>query len=94
MTTKMHRLTVSLPDEVMEAIKAMAAAEERPYSKVIVSILTEFAPSMLGIAKFQEQIKSGKTAQAKKTMQHLYGDQFASVLTAQLDLLPTKGKKK
>lgn len=90
MTTKMHRLTVSLPDDVLAAVLAMAEAEKRPASKVIVSILTEFAPSMVQIAKFQTQMAAGKTAEAKRTMKHLYGDQFASMLGEQIDLIKAK----
>ena len=90
MTTKMHRLTISLPDDVMTAVQAMAESEQRPMSKVIVSILQEFAPSMLQIAKFQTQIKAGKTNEAKRTMQHLYGDQFARMMGEQIDLIKAK----
>lgn len=90
MTTKMHRLTVSLPDHVLKAVQAMAEQEERPYSKVIVSILSEFAPTMLELAKFQKQMKAGQKAQATKTMQHLYGDQFANMMREQMDLVKSK----
>lgn len=92
MTTKMHRLTISLPDEVMIAVQAMAESEQLPMSKVIISILKEFAPSMLQIAKFQRQIKEGKTSEAKRTMQHLYGDQFANMMSEQIDLIKPKKK--
>ena len=90
MTTKMHRLTISLPDDVLVAVRAMADAENRPASKVIVAVLIEFAPMMIQIAKFHKQVAAGKTSEAKRTMQSLFGDQLATVLTQQLDLEKAK----
>lgn len=94
MTTKMHRLTISLPDDVMAAVQAMADSEQRPMSKVIVSMLRELAPSMIQIAKFQTQIKAGKTSEAKRTIQHLYGDNLAAMMSEQIDLIKPKKAKK
>lgn len=90
MTTKMHRLTISLPDDVLAAVRAMAEAENRPASKVIVGVLTEFAPMLLQVASFHKQVAAGKTSEAKRTMQTLFGDQLATVLTQQLDLQKAK----
>lgn len=90
MTTKMHRLTISLPDDVLAAVRAMAEAENRPASKVIVGVLTEFAPMLLQVANFHKQVAAGKTSEAKRTMQTLFGDQLATVLTQQLDLQKAK----
>lgn len=93
MTTKMHRLTVSLPDDVLAAIKAMSESEERPMSKVIVSLLQEMAPAIVQLAKFQTQIKAGKTSEAKRTFQHLYGDGLAAMMNEQIDLIKPKKAK-
>jgi predicted transcriptional regulator len=91
-TTKHRRITISLPPEVDAALLALAEAEDRPQSKIVTEILTGFAPQMLSMAKLHGQIKAGKTAEAKRTMQHMVGDQMAALLADQGDMF--KGKKK
>lgn len=90
MTTKLHRLTVSLPDDVLDAVKAIADVQQLPMSKVIVSMLKELAPMMHQVANFHKQIAAGKTADAKRTMQGLFGDQLATALNRQMDLIKDK----
>jgi predicted transcriptional regulator len=91
MTTKLRRITIALPPEVDTALAAMAKAESRPQSKVVVDILQEFAPTMLSMAKLHEQIKAGKKVDAKRTIQHMLGDQMAGLLVEQGEFF--KGKK-
>lgn len=91
MTTKNRRITISLPPEVDIALAALATAEDRPQAKVVTDILTEFAPQMLSMAKLHAQVKAGQTADAKRTMQHMLGDQMASLLAEQAEMF--KGKK-
>lgn len=91
MTTKNRRITISLPPEVDTALAALATAEDRPQAKVVTDILTEFAPQMLSMAKLHAQVKAGQTADAKRTMQHMLGDQMASLLAEQAEMF--KGKK-
>lgn len=91
MTTKNRRITISLPPEVDAALLAMAQAEGRPQAKVVTEILTEFAPNMLSMAKLHEQIKAGKKQDAKRTIQHMMGDQLAELIAEQTDFF--KGKK-
>lgn len=95
MATTLKRLTISLPDDVAEAVDALAKAQGIPQSKAIISTLQEFAPSMLSLAKFMEQMKSGQKAAAKQTIQHMMGDSMAELMREQIDLYPAKkaGKK-
>lgn len=91
MTTKNRRITISLPPDVDAALLAMAEAEGRPQAKIVTEILTEFAPTMRNMAKLHEQIKAGKKLDAKRTMQHMMGDQLAGLIAEQADFF--KGKK-
>jgi len=95
MTTTLKRVTISLPDDVAEAIEALAAAQGIPQTKVIVSVLSEFAPTMYGLAKIHKQLQEGEKAAAKQTIQHMLGDSMAELLTEQMQLAPAKkaGKK-
>ena len=92
MTTKFRRITISLSPEVDTALAAMAEAENRPQSKIVTEILTEFAPQMVAMAKLHAQIKAGQKVDAKRTIQHMLGDQMAELLTEQGEFF--KGKKK
>lgn len=91
MTTKHRRITISLPPEVDAALAAIAAAENRPQAKIVSEVLLEFAPTMLSMAKLHQQIKAGKKVDAKRTIQHMLGDQMASLLVEQGEFF--KGKK-
>lgn len=86
MPTRLKRLTIQLPDEVKEAVEALSKAQGVPQTKVIISVLSEFAPVMLGIAKITAQVKAGEKQQAKETMRHLMGDALAEVIREQMEL--------
>ena len=90
MTTKNRRITISLPPEVDTALAALATAEDRPQAKVVTDILIEFAPQMLSMAKLHTQVKAGQTADAKRTIQHMLGDQMASLLAEQSEMFRAK----
>lgn len=92
MTTKHRRITISLPPEVDAALVALAQAEDRPQAKIVTDVLVEFAPQMLSMAKLHGQIKAGKTADAKRTMQHMVGDQMAAFLAEQAEMFKVKKK--
>jgi len=92
MTTKHRRITISLPPEVDEALLALSEAENRPQAKVVTEILTEFAPQMLSMAKLHAQIKAGQKVDAKRTIQHMLGDQMAQLLTEQSEMFKAKKK--
>lgn len=95
MATTLKRLTISLPDDVAEAVEALSKAQGIPQSKAIISTLQEFAPTMLALAKFMEQMKAGQKSAAKETIRHMMGDQMAELMREQIDLVPAKkaGKK-
>ena len=92
MTTKHRRITISLPPEVDAALVALSQAEDRPQAKIVTEILIEFSPMMLDMAKLHAQIKAGKKVDAKRTVQHMLGDQMAALLVEQAEMF--KGKKK
>lgn len=95
MATELRRITISMPDDVAVAVEALANAQGVPQSKAVVSVLAEFAPSMLSLAKFMEQMKAGQKSAAKQTIQHMMGDAMAELLSEQMELVPAKkaGKK-
>ena len=95
MATTQKRLTISLPDEVAEAVEALSKAQGIPQSKVITGTLLEFAPTMRSLATFMEQMKAGQKSAAKQTIQHMLGDQMAELMREQMELAPAKkGSKK
>ena len=95
MPTLLKRVTISLPDDVAEAVLALAEVRGVPQSKIIVSVLKEFAPTLLGVARIQKQMESGEKEAAKQTARHLLGDSLADLLREQMELAPAKktGKK-
>jgi len=94
MTTTLKRVTISLPDDVAAAVEALATVQGVPQTKIIVSVLTEFAPTMHGLAKIHKQLQEGEKAAAKQTIQHMLGDAMAELLNEQLELAPaTKSRK-
>lgn len=93
MPTNLRRITITLPPEVDEAVTAMAEAEGIPHAKVVSRVLADFAPTMLAMAKVVKQAKLGQMAEAKRTMQHAYGDQLAELLSMQLEIPGTPKRK-
>lgn len=95
MATELKRITISMPDEVVAAVEALAQAQGVPQSKAVISVLVEFAPAMLSLAKFMDQMKAGQKSAAKETIRHLMGDSMAELMREQMDLVPAKkaGKK-
>lgn len=95
MATSLKRISISLPDEVAEAVEALSKAQGIPQSKAIIGVLLEFAPTMRSLAVFMEQMKAGQKSAAKQTIQHMIGDQMAELMREQMDLVPAKksGKK-
>lgn len=85
MATKHRRITISLPPEVDAAILALAEAEGKPQAKIVTDVLIEFAPTMVHLAKFHQQIKDGKKIDAKQTVQHMLGDAIASLMEPEIN---------
>jgi hypothetical protein len=94
MTTKLRRITISLPAEFDVALAAMAKIEGKPQASVISGLLVELTPTMVSMVKIHNQLKQGQAFEAKRTMQHLFGDQMAGLLSEQLELAAPKGKAK
>jgi multisubunit Na+/H+ antiporter MnhC subunit len=85
MATKHRRITISLPPEVDAAILALAEAEGKPQAKIVTDVLIEFAPTMVHLSKFHQQIKDGKKIDAKQTVQHMLGDAIASLMEPEIN---------
>lgn len=89
MTTNLRRITISLPPGVDEVVRDFAKSEGISQSKVITNILSEFAPTMRNLIEIQKQMKAGRMQEAKRVMQHTFGDMMAGLLQEQI----SKGKK-
>jgi len=95
MASGYRRITISLPPEVDSAILALAKVQGIPQAKIVQDVLIEFAPTMVHLVKLHQQIQEGKKVDAKQTIQHMFGDAMAELLTEQMQLAPAKkaGKK-
>lgn len=93
MTTNLRRITISLPPAVDETIREFAELQDAPQSKVIINILSEFEPAMRNLIKYQRQMKAGQKEEAKRTLQHTFGDMLAEVMQQPLPLGEGKAKK-
>jgi hypothetical protein len=51
MPTKRPRLMLSVPDEVLHDLRTLAFASRKPVSTVVVELLTDMRPQILGIAR-------------------------------------------
>ncbi len=85
MTTNLKRLTISLPDDIAEAVTTLAKVQGTPQTKVIIDVLREFTPTIIATAKIYKQIKAGEKDAAKQTIQHLLGDAMASLLEPEIN---------
>lgn len=94
MATPLKRLTISLPRDVDEAVVALSKAQGVPQSKAIISVLKEFTPAMLALAKLTEQMKAGQTSAVHETVRHLMGDAMADLLKEEIDSVPAKRARK
>lgn len=81
MGTELRRIQVSLPDSLEEALAELADAQERPISKVMVSLLAEMEPQIRDLAKYARCVKMGKMDEAKQALAHLFGNSMAELLT-------------
>ncbi len=95
MSTKLRRITISLPVEVDAAIAELAEVTGKPQAGVITGLLQEQVEILVAMAKMARQMKAGQLAQAKRTLQHTLGDQLAELVHDQLDFqaMKKKGKK-
>lgn len=90
MTTVFRRITITLPPAVDKTIREFAEVQGIPQAKVVTNLLLQAEPTMRNLIKFQKQINAGQMEDAKRTMQHTFGDMLAEALN---DDRP-KGKKK
>lgn len=91
MTTNLRRITISLPPGVDETVREFAKSEGISQSKVITNILSEFAPTMRNLMEIQKHLRAKRTEEAKRVMQHTFGDMMAGLLQ---EHMAKKGEKK
>lgn len=95
MTTKLRRITITLPAEVDAAITELAEVTEKPQASIISGMLQEQAEMLMSMAKVARQLKAGQKAEAKRTLQHALGDQLAGLVHDQMELeTMKKGRRK
>lgn len=96
MTTKLRRITISLPLDVDAALSALAKAQKKPIAKLITATLVEVAPTFHQMAKIITQVNSGHLEEAKKAAKEYIGDSMLTLLETPktVDRVGLKGKKK
>jgi hypothetical protein len=82
MPSKHPRLALTIPDELMPVLKAFARVEGKPVSAAVVDLLVEMKPTLEGIVRVSEAVKSGNDEAKQAAMRHMFGDNLASVLMA------------
>lgn len=75
------RIAITPTPELKAALEELADAMEQPVSRIIVSLLTEMAPQLRDLAKVARHTKAGKTAAAKRALQHMVGNALAEQLS-------------
>lgn len=96
MTTKLRRITISLPPDVDAALSALAKAQKRPIAKLITETLVQVAPTYHQMAQIIVQVNSGHLDEAKKAAKEYIGDAMLTLLDVPktLDSVGSKGKNK
>jgi predicted transcriptional regulator len=94
MPTKHRRITISLPPDLDAALVELSEVDKRPQATIVTEFLTEMVPSMHAMSKIAKQLKAGKQAEAKRTLQHWMGDGMAEILAEQSELFNAKKGKK
>jgi predicted DNA-binding protein len=94
MTTQKPRISLTLPDDLKPVLDALAEAQGKPVSTVVVELLVEMQPQLVGITKFMRAVKSGNAAAAKTALRHTLGDGMAELLAQQqADFFDAKKKR-
>ena len=90
MPSRKPRLILTVPDDLMADLRALAEAAEKPVATVTLDILREIQPQLADLAKLIQHAKAGRKQAAKRTLRHMVGDQLAAFLAEQM---PLKGVK-
>lgn len=95
MPSQKPRMALTLPEDVYAAIHGLADAVGKPASKVVTELLQEMVPQLEGLAKIARAGKAGNKAEAKRALQHMFGDSMAELMSAEQPGLfgKPKGKK-
>lgn len=95
MPTRKTRMALTLPDDLDQALRGLAAAVEKPASAVVVELLVEMVPQLEALTKVANAAKAGNKAAAKRALTHAFGDAYASmVMATQGELLEAMDKAK
>jgi hypothetical protein len=90
MTTNFRRITISLPPAVDETVREFAELQGIPQSKVVTDLLVEYEPTLRSLIKVHRHIKAGQTKDAKRILQHTFGDMMAGLMHEHLSKVAKK----
>ena len=90
MPTRLARMALTVPDDLVVALADLAEAWEKPAATVVVEILRGLIPQLHGLAKLSRAAKSGNQAAAKRALVHMVGDSLAEMMSAQQPDFPPK----
>lgn len=95
-TTKLRRITISLPEDLDTALSALSKAQKKPIAKLITETLAEFSPTFHHMAELIIQVNSGHLEEAKKAAKGYIADAMVTVLdsTSTINQVGPKGKTK
>ena len=79
MSTNLRRITISLPPDLDDALKALAKAQNKPQARVIIETLNQFVPTFKHMAIITEQANSGHIIEAKRAAKEFIGEALLSL---------------
>lgn len=93
MPSRLPRLSLTISDELRDALQSISEATGKPVATLTVELLTEMIPQLEGLAKMARAAKSGNKAAAKRALVHMVGDQMAELMAStQPDMFPRARK--
>jgi hypothetical protein len=90
MGTLLRRIQISLPESLEEVLSELAEIQERPMSKIVVSLLSEMEPQLRDMVEYTRHMKAGRLEDAKRAIVHMIGNGMAELL---VDEKKTGGEK-
>lgn len=94
MPSRLPRMSLTLPQEVSDAVNDLADAMGKPSTKVVTELLQDMVPQLQGLAKIARAGKLGNKAAAKRALTEMVGDAMAEVAAMSQPELFGKGKRK
>lgn len=86
MSTNLRRITISLPPDLDDALKALAKAQNKPQARLIIETLNEFVPTFKHMVIIMEQANSGHIIEAKRAAKEFIGEALLNLGEASVTL--------